>query len=166
FKFSKSREYENIKRISVKRNTLGEVYFILTCNTTSEKSFERVGESTIGIDFGLKTYLTCSNGTEIASPQFFKSNLKKIKKANKSISRKKKNSKRRKKALRHLQRVHRDVTNKRTDFHWKLAHTLCKENRFIAIEDLDIESMKKRWGRKISDLAFSSFIPKLEQISL
>ena len=65
-----------------------------------------------------------------------------------------------------MAKIHKDIKNKREDFHWKLAHDLCKNNSFIAIEDLNIEAMKKVWGRKISDLSFSSFVLKLEQVAL
>lgn len=165
YKFSKSRNYENIKRIVVKRNKLGEIFFILCCDLKPIK-YERVGNATIGMDFGLKTFLTLSNGKEIKSPELFKTSLKEIKKANKQLSSKKSGSNNREKALKHLQRVHLNVYNKRSDFEWKLAHELCKNNSFIAIEDLNIEGMKKLWGRKISDLSFSSFVNKLEQVAL
>ena len=164
FKFSKSREYGNIKRIVVKRNKLGEVFFVLCCDLKPIK-YERVGDTTIGIDFGLKSFLTLSNGQEIQSPEFFKSNLKAIKSINRQLSKKKKGSKTRRKALKTLQRIHIDISNKRNDFEWKLAHELCKNHSFIALEDLNIEGMKKIWGRKISDLSFSSFVIKLEQIA-
>ena len=165
YKFSKSRDYENIKRISVKRNKLGEIFFVLCCDI-KPINFERVGDATIGMDFGLKSYLTLSNGKEIKSPEFFKQNLKELKKANKEFSKKKKGSNNRKKSLKELQRLHINISNKRNDFEWKLAHELCKNNSFIAIEDLNIEAMKKLWGRKISDLSFSSFVLKLEQVAL
>ena len=165
YKFSKSRDYENIKRITVKRNRLGEIFFVLCCDLKPIKH-ERVGNSTIGMDFGLKTYLTLSNGQEIQSPQFFKQHLNDIKKANKNFSTKKKGSKNKKKALKVLQRVHNDISNRRSDFHWKLAHELCKHNSFIAIEDLNIETMKRLWGGKVSDLSFSSFVEKLKQVAV
>ena len=165
YKFSKSREYENIKRIIVKRNKLGEIFFILCCDFKPIK-FERVGDSAIGMDFGMKSYLTLSNGQEIKSPEFLKQNLKLIQSLNKAFSKKRKCSNNRKKALNKLQKVHNDVFNKRTDFEWKLAHELCKHNSFIAIEDLNLEAMKKLWGRKISDLSFSSFVNKLGQVAL
>ena len=114
----------------------------------------------------MKSYLTLSNGQEIKSPEFFKQNLKEIKKANRDFSKKKKGSNNRKKSLKRLQRLHINISNKRKDFEWKLAHELCKNNSFIAIEDLNIEDMKKLWGRKISDLSFSSFVNKLEQVAL
>lgn len=165
YNFSKSRDYENIKRISVKRNRLGEIFFVLCCDMKPSQ-IKRVGNSTIGMDFGLKTFLTISNGQEIKSPEFFKESIKKIKDANRDLSRKVKGSNNRKKSLRKLQKLHIDIFNKRSDFEWKLAHTLCIENSFIAIEDLNIEGMKKLWGRKVSDLSFSSFVNKLEQVAL
>ena len=165
YKFSKSRNYENIKRIVVKRNKLGVIFFVLCCDM-KPKQYKRVGNSTIGLDFGLKTYLTASNGSEIQSPQFFKQYLNQVKRANKIFSKKKKGSKNRKKALKVLQRAHNDISNKRSDFHWKLAHELCKHNSFIAIEGLNISAMKKLWGRKVSDLAFSSFVEKLKQVAV
>ena len=164
YKFSKSRHYENIKRITVKRNKLGEIFFVLCCDMKPIK-YERVGNATIGIDFGLKVLLTLSNGQEIQSPEFFKSNLKAIKSLNRQLSKKKKGSKNRRKALKKLQRIHIDISNKRNDFEWKLAHELCKRHSFIALEDLNIEGMKKIWGRKVSDLSFSSFVLKLEQVA-
>jgi putative transposase len=48
YKFSKSKNYENIKRITVKRNKLGEVFFVLCCDM-KPSSFKRVGDSTIGL---------------------------------------------------------------------------------------------------------------------
>ncbi len=148
----------------VKRNKLGEIFFVLCCDLKPIK-YERVGDTTIGIDFGLKTYLTISNGQEIQSPEFFKSNLKAIKSLNRQLSKKKKGSKNRRKSLKNLQRAYIDISNKRNDFEWKLAHELCKRHSFIALEDLNIEGMKKIWGRKVSDLSFSSFVLKLEQVA-
>lgn len=165
YRFSKSRCYENIKRITVKRNKLGSIFFIFCCNTTPKK-YERVGDSTIGMDFGLKKYLTISNGSEIDSPEFFKQDINLIKFLNKQFSKKKKDSNNRKRALTRLQKVHLNITNKRKDFEWKLAHKLCKEFSFISIEDLNIDAMKRLWGRKVSDLSFSSFVNKLEQVAL
>ena len=165
FKFSKSRYYENIRRATVKRDKLGDIYLIVTCKMDPVK-YKREGESSVGIDFGLKTFLTCSDETEIESPLFFKKYQKEVKRANRKLSTKKKGSKNSKKANKHLAKVYKDIFNKRNDFHWKLAHKLCKQNKFIAIEDLNINAMKMIWGKKISDLSFSSFVVILEQVSL
>ena len=164
YKFSKSRDFENIKRITIKRNKLCEIFFVLCCDI-KPKQYKRAGNAAIGLDFGLKTYLTLSNGQEIESPEFFKNNLKAVKSLNKQFSKKKKGSKNRRKSLKSLQRVYINILNQRNDFEWKLAHQLCKNYSFIALEDLNIESMKKIWGRKVSDLSFSSFVLKLEQVA-
>lgn len=64
-----------------------------------------------------------------------------------------------------MARIHKEIENKRDDFQWKLAHELCSNYSFIAIEDLNIEGMKRMWGKKISDLAHSKFIGKLKYIA-
>lgn len=164
YKFTKHREYENIKRVIVKRNKLGEIYFVFVCEMVQRK-FERLGSANIGLDFGLKTFLTCSNGERIVSPEFYKTDIKKIKLANRAVSRKQHNSNNRKRAIMDLARVHKKITDKRRNYEWNLAHYLCKKYSFIAIEDLNIAAMKKIWGRKISDLSFSSFVERLEEVA-
>jgi len=164
YKFTKHREYENIRRVIVKRNKLGEIYFIFVCEMLQRK-FERLGGTNIGLDFGLKTFLTCSNGERIISPEFYKSDIKKIKSANRSVSHKQPNSNNRKRAIMDLARLYKKLTNKRRNYEWNLSHYLCKKYSFIAIEDLNIAAMKKIWGRKVSDLSFSSFVQQLEHVA-
>lgn len=61
--------------------------------------------------------------------------------------------------------VFRKINDLRSDFQWKLAHELCKRYDYIFIEDLNIEGMKRLWGKKVSDLSHSSFINKLTYIA-
>lgn len=166
FKFSYSRHYENIKRATIKRDAVGDFWLVLTCDT-QPKPYDRTGNAAIGIDFGMKTYLTASNGSEHLSPEFYKEGNAKRKRLSRVLARKPKQrpSKNRTKAKTNLAKSHRDSTNKRDDHHWKLAHELCRANSFIALEDLNMEGMKRLWGRKISDLAFSAFVLRLEQVA-
>lgn len=165
YKFSKSREIEQIKRVTIKRDTLGDIYFIFTCDIKPKK-YKRVGSSTIGMDFGLTTFLTCSNGDEIKSPEFLKKDIKNIKRLSRALSKKQKGSNNRKRARIKLSREHIKVANRRHDFQWKLAHKLCRENILISIEDLNMKAMQRLWGRKISDLAFSDFVLRLKEVAL
>lgn len=64
-----------------------------------------------------------------------------------------------------LERLYTDIVNKRSDFQWKLAHELCKRYDLICLEDLNLEGMTKRWGRKMSDLAHGDFVVKLEHVA-
>ena len=60
-------------------------------------------------------------------------------------------------AKRHLSRVHKKIANRRRDWFFKLALRLVRKYDKIAIETLNLEGMKKLWGRKVSDIAFSEF---------
>lgn len=162
FKFSKSREYEKIKRICIKKDNVGDFYLIMCCDIEPNK-YEREGYSSIGMDFGLKHYITLNTGDKIDSPLFYKEKRKTISSKNREYSLKKVKSKGKSKAKNNLCKEHRKIANLRLNHHWSLAHQLCKEHSLICIEDLNISAMKKMWGRKISDISFSSFIEILGQ---
>lgn len=163
--FFKSREIEGkIKQLTVKRDTLGDIYIYFICEHKENKVLARTGKS-VGFDFGLKTFLTASDGKDIEAPLFFKQNAMKIAKANKALSRKTKGSNNRKRAKLALARIHKRVANRRKDFHWNIANTLVGEYALICLEDLNIKAMQKRFGRKISDLGFSKFLSKLEYMA-
>jgi putative transposase len=163
FKFSKSREIEGkIKTVTIKRDTLGNFFIFFACEIEVEpKNRTTIGKTT-GIDFGLKTYLTFSDGTEEESPLFFKHGMKTIRKASQKLSSKKKGSNHRAKARLNLARKHKKIANQRKDYHFQLANKLCQSYEYIFIEDLNLRGMVKLWGRKVNDLGFSDFIKILE----
>ena len=125
-----------------------------------EKSKPRK-ETTIGIDFGLKTFLTTSKGEKIYSPEFLKKNLDKLQKLSKQHSKKQKGSKNKEKARIKLARLHEKISNQRLDFLQKLSSKLISENQTICIEDLNLQGMSKLWGRKINDLSYYTFTQML-----
>lgn len=166
-KFHKSREYYDVKNVRLKRDAVGDWWIIITSSrsiNTTDYTKSRGGAS-VGFDFSLPKFLIGSDDTEYNSPLFYYEMQDKIAKLNKNLSKKKKGSKNRQKAKKDLARAYRKLKNKREDHHWKLAHELCRKYDFIAIEDLNIDGMKKMWGKKVSDLSFSSFVLKLEHIS-
>ena len=112
-----------------------------------------------GFDFGLKTFLTPSNGSDpIVSPEFFRQGIKEVKKASKALSSKKKGSNNRRKANINLVRVHKRIGNRRKDFHFKLARKLTERYNHIFFEDLKIKAMQMMWGRKVSDLGLHNYL--------
>jgi putative transposase len=164
FKYHKSRDIKgNIKTLTFKRNNLGEwfIYVVSDHQETIEPNKTRTGKS-VGFDFGLKQFLTGSDGTVITAPQPMKAALKEVKKAHKRVTSKKRGSNNRKRALKHLNRLMERITNIRDDFQWKLATDLVKKYEVICLETLHLKNMVKLWGRKISDLAFGNFIIKLK----
>ncbi|MBC8232832.1 transposase [bacterium] len=117
---------------------------------------------TAGFDFGLKTFLTVSDGTQIESPEFFKSSIDEVREASKSHSTKQKGSNNREKARLNLARKHQKIVHQRHDFHFKLASQLTQNYDVLCFEDLNLEGMKRLWGRKINDLGFSEFLQIVE----
>ncbi len=166
YKFHKSREIEGkIKRISVKRSPLGR-YYIVVVTDAKPKSYSKTHNgAAVGIDFGMKTYLTLSDNSIYQAPLFFKQNQSELKTASRRFSKAKKGSNNRKRRLFELNKVYNNINNKRSDYQWKLAHELCQAYDYIFIEDLCMTGMQRRWGKKISDLSHSTFIEKLQYIA-
>ena len=166
YQYFKSRDIlGNPKRCTIKRDAIGDIYITVVTDHV-EPDLNRVMTGKIaGFDFGLKRYLTGSNGHDIDSPEFFKRSINAIKQANRNHSRKRKGSNNRERARLDLARNHRKIEHQRSDFHWKLAHELTDEYDEIRLEDLNLKGMKSFWGRKVSDLGFADFVKKLVYIA-
>jgi putative transposase len=165
YQFWKSREIEGtVKTLTVKRTPLGELFVVLVVDRSSSEVEVKTGKIA-GFDFGLKTFLTCSDGTKIKSPQFFKQSLNAIKKASKQHSKKLKGSSNRERARKNLVRKYEDISHRRRDWFWKLAHELTDRFDVLCFETLNLKGMQRLWGRKISDLAFGEFLQILEWVA-
>ena len=159
YTFFKHREFEgNIKRITIKHDNCGDYWLCITTDFQDTEPMPTTGQS-VGADFGMKdAYLTLSTGEKIQHPQPLKQSLKKLRTLNKALSRKQKGSNGWWDAVRRLARLYRKLANQRKDFHWKLATDLCRRFDTIVTETLNLDGMKRLWGRKISDLAFYQFL--------
>ena len=155
-------ERSKIRTLTVKRTKLGEIFIYATTLVDITMGKSRDDRKAVGMDFGLKTFLTLSDESVIRSPEFFKNSLSSIRRANRNLSRKKQNSGNKKRAILELERRHIDIVNRRRDFFWKTARVLCKKYCVICIETLNMKTMQKRWGRKVSDLAYSEFVQILK----
>ena len=166
YRFSLCRPCEGkVKQVRVKRSHLNE-WYIYVITDASPKSYTKTHDgASVGIDFGLKTYMTFSDGEKLPHPQFLKRDLKRLQKASRRHSRCAKGSHHREQARLALCRLHESISDKRRDFQWKLAHDLCKRYDHIFIEDLSLNGMSRLWGRKMSDLGHSSFCGILEQVA-
>jgi putative transposase len=158
YKFWLSRPIDGtIKTVIVKRDNIGDFYICITIEKENPKYSVTSGKS-VGIDFGLKTFLTLSDKAEIESPLFHLKNLSKLKRLNRNLSKKKKGSNNRKLAKKQLAKLHIKIANQRKDYFHKLTNDLANNYDTIFIEDLNMKAMQRVWGRKISDLAFSEFV--------
>jgi len=166
YQFWKSKEIEGtVKTLTIKRTPLGELFMVVMVDNCPESEAKFTTGRIAGFDFGLKTFLTCSDGSAIESPQFFKQSLNAIKKASRQHSKKLKGSSNRERARKNLVRKHEDVSNRRRDWFWKLAHELTSKFDVLCFETLNLKGMQRLWGRKISDLALGEFLQILEWIA-
>ena len=113
----------------------------------------------VGVDLGIKTFATLSDGTEIQNPKYLKKSLKKLKRLHRSISRKKKGSNKRKKAVKLLARQYEKVTNQRKDFLHKTSKYLIDHYDTICLETLSASKMIKnhRLAQALSDISIGTF---------
>lgn len=88
FKFSYSRPYKgNIKQIRILRETCNRYSIVIITDYKSNKTYRKSRNgASVGIDFGLKTYMTLSDGSFVQSPLFFKQYQKKINRCNQRLS--------------------------------------------------------------------------------
>ncbi len=118
-----------------------------------------------GFDFGLKTFLTSDEGQQIDMPWFYRDDLPRLHSIQRQLSKKVKGSANRQKGKHHLSRRHIRIDDQRRDFHFKLAHALCDQYDILCFEDLNINGMKRLWGRKVSDLGFAQLMNILEWVA-
>lgn len=118
----------------------------------------------VGVDLGIKTLATVSDGTVYENPKALRSNLKKLKRLSRSVSRKKKGSSNRKKAVRRLSKLYYHIACIRKDVLHKLTTQLTKTKSVVGIEDLNVRGMTKnrRLALSIADVGFAELRRQLE----
>ena len=118
----------------------------------------------VGIDLGVKELATLSDGTVVHNPRALDSNLKRLRRAQKDLSRKAKGSNRRHRARTKVSHLHARVANLRHDMLDKTTTMLARTYADISIEDLNVAGMVKnhRLARVVEDAAFAEFRRQLE----
>lgn len=149
-----------IKTLTIKKE-IDKWFAIFTVENESEL-LPKTNE-TIGIDAGLKTFLTLSDGTQIENNRFLEQTQKKLRVAQRSVARKKKGSNSRKKAVIKLRKIHQKITNQRNDFQHKVANFLIKTYDVICIEALNLKGLNKGMlAKQFNDVAIGNFFNKLK----
>ena len=166
YRYFKSREIVGkIKTITVKRDSVGDIFIFVVTDYKEDEVITRTGKS-VGYDFGFhENILIASDGKNILAPSFLRSNMHLLKRAAKVLSKKGKDSKNRERARVELARVYRKANNQRKDFHWKLEQSLCSEYALICMEDLSLKGLQRGHGKKMQDYGFGIFLRILEHVA-
>jgi len=149
-----------VKGMWIKKYPSGKWYAIVQVET--EEELPKTGKA-VGIDVGIKHFLTDSDGKQIENPKFYEKTLKRIRRLHKNLSRKQKGSKNREKARIKLAKAYEKLINQRKDFLHKLSRYYANNYDFIAVEDLNIKDMVRNHNlaQKILDASWGEFVRML-----
>ena len=139
-------------------------YFVSICFIDVEvNSLPKTGEN-VGLDLGISKFITTSDMYEVLNPKYLETEMAKLKKLHKSLSRKSNGNKNKEKARLKLAKCYEKVTNQRKDFLHKLSRMLVEEYDLIVIEDLKVSNMIKNHSlaQSISSASWSSFVTMLQ----
>jgi len=157
------RRFDGVVKSSVvSRSASGQYFIAIVVEEAGEELSVTPSreETCVGIDLGIKTYVTLSDGTEVANPKHLAKKLRKLRRASRRHSRSQKGGKNREKRRRVLAVCHRRVSDARKDFLHKLTHRLVENQDYqsFAIETLGVRDMMKgRLARSIADAAWGTF---------
>jgi putative transposase len=116
----------------------------------------------VGIDVGITTFATFSDGTVIQNPRIYQNAQAELRRAQRRVARRKKGSNRRRKAVVLLQKVHQRVVNRRSDFLHKHSTTVIQKYGAIVVEALNVSGMSKgNLAKQILDCSWSEWFRQL-----
>ena len=156
-----------IRTVTIVRSATGKYYAKVLVELHGEVLTKKPLDQSraIGVDVGIKTFATFSDGRKVANPSFLKRDLEKLVRSSRRLSRKQKGSRNYAKATLKLAIVHERIASRRSDFLHKLTSQMTNENQVDTwvVETLNVNGMKKMrsLSRAINDAAWSEFVRQL-----
>ena len=150
-----------IKTCTLKHTPTGKWFVSFTCDI-EQTPIEQPIEPAIGIDMGLESFATLSNGEQIENPRFFRQEEKALAKAQRKLSAQEKVSKARANARKVVTRIHERIKWKRDNFAHQESRKLVNRFNTICVEGLSINDMQKNnfhgINKSIGDAAWRQFL--------
>ena len=152
-----------ITSATIKQTPSGKYFIVFTCVDIPEPPKSKTGKA-IGIDLGIASLVTTSDGEKIEGVADTHKLEKKLAREQRKLSRKKKGSNNRKKQKIKVAKVHEKIANKRKDHLHKVTAKLISENQVICAETLNVEGMMKNHhlAKSIAMQSFATIFGFLE----
>jgi putative transposase len=160
----KRKSYHNGRILSVTVRRRANRWFVSVAVEENIIDPQAARRAPVGVDLGVKTLATLSDGTTFANPRALGRQMRKLRQLHKSLSRKKKGSKNRERAKFQLAKLYLKIFNIRQDTLHKVTTYLAKSHSKVVVEDLLVSGMLKnrRLARVIADVGFYEFRRQLE----
>jgi putative transposase len=150
-----------VKTVTISKTTTDKYFISLLVDTGSEAPVKQpvLKSTTVGIDLGIKDFVITSEGKKFDNKDFFKSQMRKLRVAQRSLARKQKGSKNYEEQKKLVALLHEKIKNQRTDYLHKISTYLVNNYDSICIEDLAVSNMVKNHNlaRAISDMGWGNF---------
>jgi len=150
-----------VKGVLIKRELSGK-WFVVFQIENLPLHLHQIGKA-IGLDVGIKHFLSDSDGRQIENPRFYEHSLERLRIAHQVLSQKKRGSRNRAKAKVKLTKVYEKIVNQRDDFLHKLSRFYVNNYDAIVVEDLNVANMVRNHhlAGKILDASWSKFLQML-----
>ncbi|MCL5881231.1 MAG: transposase, partial [Candidatus Thermoplasmatota archaeon] len=150
---------ENIKQIVVTGDV--ERYYASIQYETDEELPK--GNAAIGVDMGIRHFLTTSDGVQVEPLNALRTGEKKLRREQRRLSRKRKGSENRKKQIVKVQKIHQKIRDARTDFNHRVSTAIAKHYGTVVVEDLSIQGMQgnHHLAKSITDQGWYRFMTML-----
>lgn len=114
----------------------------------------------VGVDLGIKTLATLSDGRRFENQKLLRSELNKLKRLNRTLARRQPGSNRWHRAKRELTRFHERIANRRLDVIHKMTTDIARTYRIVGMEDLNVKGMGKnrKLALSIADASFGEIV--------
>ncbi len=140
-----------MKTLTVTRSRAGKWYAVFSCEVEAKPIRNRL--PAVGVDFGLNSLVALSDGTLIEAPRSYRNAETRLRRVQRSLSRKRRGSRNREKARRRVASACERVANQRRDYAYKTARNIVNGYERVYVEDLNVQGMmgNRRLSKSLGD---------------